>query len=198
MAQIDKKLIQEVRERTGLGMMDCKKALVEANGDVSKAIDLLRKKGGKVATKRAAKETAEGIVYSYIHPGSRVGVLVELNCETDFVARTDDLTKLAQDLAMHIAAMRPLYLSPDEVDSKFLEHEKQMFKEQLIESGKPEKIIDKIVEGKINKLYSDICLLKQPFVKNDQLTVEELVQEVMAKTGENVKVRRFARYEIGA
>ncbi|NRB21621.1 translation elongation factor Ts [Candidatus Dependentiae bacterium] len=198
MAQIDRTLIQAVRDRTGLGMMDCKKALVEAGGDVEKAIDLLRKKGSAVAAKRASKDTGEGIVHAYIHPGSRVGVLVELNCETDFVANTDDVIKLAQDLGMHIAAMRPLYLAPEDIDPKFLEHEKQVFKEQLLESGKPEKLIDKIVEGKVNKLYSDICLLKQSFVKNDQFTVEELVQNVMAKTGEKIKIRRFARYEIGA
>ena len=190
MAQIDRTLIQAVRDRTGLGMMDCKKALVEAGGDDEKAIDLLRKKGSAVAAKSASKDTGEGIVHAYIHPGSRVGVLVELNCETDFVANTDDVIKLAQDLGMHIAAMRPLYLAPEDIDPKFLEHEKQVLKEQLLESGKPEKLIDKIVEGKVNKLYSDICLLKQSFVKNDQFTVEELVQNVMAKTGEKIKIRR--------
>lgn len=190
--------IQQLRQRTGVGMMDCKKALQEANGDMEKAIEILRKKGASIALKRASNVTSEGLVHAYIHPGSKIGVLLEINCETDFVARTEDLKNFAQDVCLHIAAMRPLYVSPDQVDPKFLEHERMMFKEQLQGSGKPEKIIDQIVEGKVNKLYTEICLLKQPFVKNDQLNVEEVLKELIAKLGENIKINRFARFEIGA
>lgn len=198
MAKIELSLIQELRTRTGLGMMDCRKALEESAGDIDKAIELLRKKGAAVAAKRSDRETAQGIVHAYIHPGSQLGVLVEINCETDFVARTQDMADFAKDLCMHIAALKPRYLSPEQVDPTFLEHEKSIFKEQLAGSGKPEKILEQIVEGKIKKLYSDICLLHQPFVKNDQLTVEDAVKQLIAKTGENIKIRRFARFEIGA
>lgn len=198
MAKIDTKLLQQLRERTGLGMMDCKKALEEAGGDIEKAVELLRKRGAAVAAKRGGNVTAEGIVHAYIHPGARVGVLVELNCETDFVARNENMTQFAQDLCLHIAAFKPLYVSPEDVDSKFLEHERSIFKEQMANSGKPDKIIDQIVDGKINKLYSEICLLKQPFIKNDQFTVDDMLKQLIAKTGENIKIRRFARYEIGA
>jgi len=198
MAKIDLSLIQELRTRTGLGMMDCRKALEETNGDIDKAIEVLRKKGAAVAAKRSDKETAQGIVHTYIHPGSQLGVLVEINCETDFVARTQDMQNFAKDLCMHIAAIKPLYLSSADVDPKFLEHERTIFKEQLASSGKSEKILEQIIEGKVKKLYSDICLLQQPFVKNDQLTIEDAVKELIAKTGENIKIRRFARFEIGA
>ncbi len=197
MAKVDIKLIQELRDRTGLGLMDCRKALEEASGDIDKAIEVLRKKGAAVAAKRAGKETAQGIVHAYIHPGSQLGVLVEINCETDFVARNENITQFAQDLCMHIAAMKPVYLSPEDVDPKFLEAEKDIIKKQLLESGKPEKIIDQILQGKVTKLYSEVCLLKQPFVKNDKLTVEQMVQELIAKTGENIRIHRFARFEIG-
>lgn len=198
MATIDKKMIQRLRTITGLGMMDCKKALQETGGDLDKAVELLRKKGATVAAKRSDKETAQGVVHSYIHPGNKVGVLVELNCETDFVANTEDMRKFAQDLALHITAMKPLYLNPEQVDPKFLEHEKEILREQLADSGKPEKIINQIVEGKLKKLYSDICLIKQPFVKNDQLTIQDALQELIGKTGENIKIKQFARFEIGA
>ncbi len=198
MAKIDVKLIQELRDRTGLGMMDCKKALVETDGNVEKAVEILRKKGAAVAAKRSGKETAQGIVYAYIHPGDQVGVLVELNTETDFVAQNDQVKQLARDLGMHIAAMKPLYLAPADVDQKFLEHEKEIIKAQLADSGKPEKIIDQILEGKLKKLYSDICLLNQTFVKNDQMTVEQVLQELMAKMGENIKINQFSRFEVGA
>jgi elongation factor Ts len=195
---IDLKLIQELRAHTGLGLMDCRKALEETNGDLEQAIELLRKKGASVAAKRSDKTTSEGIVSTYIHPGDRIGVLIELNCETDFVARTEDMKKLANDLCLHIAALKPLYLSPEQVDEKFVEHERSIFKEQMANSGKPEKIVVQIIEGKVQKLMSEICLLNQTFVKNDQLTVAEAIQAVVAKTGESIKVRRFARFEIGA
>ncbi len=198
MAKISIKQIQELRERTGLGMMDCKKALEEAGGNIDQAIDILRKKGAAVAAKRAGKATAEGIVHTYIHPGSRIGVMVEVNCETDFVARTDDFQRFTHDLCMHIAAAKPLYLNPEDVDPKFLDHEKTILKEQLADSGKPEKLLNQIIEGKINKLYSEICLLKQTFVKNDQMTIDDVLKELIAKTGENIKIRRFARFEIGS
>lgn len=198
MAKIGMNLIIELRERTGVGMMDCKKALEETNGNVDQAIEVLRKKGTAVALKRADKETSEGVVHAYIHPGARVGVLVEINCETDFVANTSDIKQFAQDVCMHIAALKPLYLTPEDVDPKFIEHEKGILREQLAGSGKPEKVVTQILEGKVEKLYTSICLLKQSFVKNDQLTVDDVLKSLIAKTGENIKIKRFARYEIGA
>jgi len=198
MAKVDMALIQKLRDITGLGMMDCKKALEEANGDVEKAVELLRKKGAAIASKRADKNTTEGLVHAYIHPGARVGVMVEINCETDFVASTDDIKRFASDICMHIAALKPLYLAPENVDAKFIEQEKEIFAEQLKTSGKPEKVIAQILEGKVNKLYDEICLLRQKFVKNDQLTVQDMLNELMAKTGERIQIKRFARYEIGS
>lgn len=190
--------IQELREITGLGMMDCKKALEETDGDIEKAIEFLRKKGAAVAAKRSERETAQGIIHAYIHPGSRIGVMIELNCETDFVARTDEFKNLANDICMHIAALKPLYLVPEEVDPKFLEHEREIAREQLAGSGKPEKIIEQILNGKMQKLYDEICLMRQQFVKNDQKTITDILTDVMAKTGEKIQIRRFARYEIGS
>jgi elongation factor Ts len=197
MAKIDMNLIQQLRERTGLGMMDCKAALVEADGDIEKAIELLRKKGAAVAAKRSGKDTAEGLIHAYIHPGSRIGVLIEINCETDFVARTQDTRDFANDIGMHIAALKPLYLSPEEVDENLLTRERDIFREQVKDSGKPEKMIEQIVEGKVKKMYSEICLLQQTFVKNDQKTVAQVLEELIAKTGENIRIKRFARFEIG-
>ncbi len=198
MTKIDRKLIQELRDRTGLGLMDCRKALEETGGDVEKAIETLRKKGAAVAAKRAGKQTGQGLVHAYIHPGSQIGVLIEINCETDFVARTEMVQKFAHDICLHITALKPLYLSSEDVDPKFLEHEKNILKEQLVNSGKPEKMIDQIVEGKVKKLYTEICLLNQQFVKNDQFTVAQVVENLIAKTGENIKIRRFSRFEVGA
>lgn len=191
-------LIQQLRESTGLGMMDCKKALEEAGGDIDKAIELLRKKGAAVAAKRSGRATTEGLVHAYIHPGSKIGVMVEIDCETDFVARNENIQRFAQDLCLHITAMKPMYLKAEEVDPQFLEREKALAKEQLADAGKPEKIIDQIVEGKIKKLYSEICLMDQTWVKNDQMTVEDMRKELVAKTGENIIIRRFARFEVGA
>jgi len=195
---IDRELIQQLRNITGLGLMDCRKALEETNGDIEKAVELLRKKGAAVATKRAGKETTQGLIHAYIHPGNQIGVLIEIDCETDFVARTEAVRQLAQDVCLHIAALNPLYLAPENVDPTFLEHEKAIIHEQLANSGKPEKILNQIVEGKIQKLYSDICLLQQAFVKNDQITIQQALEELIAKTGENVKIKRFARFAIGA
>lgn len=197
MSKITMELIQQLRDRTGVGMMDCKKALTESDGDIEKAIEILRKRGAAIAAKRGANATAEGLVHAYIHPGSRVGVLLEINCETDFVARTDALKQFASDVCLHIAAMKPLYISPDQVDSSLLDKERCIFKEQLAASGKPEKIIDQIVEGKITKFYSEICLLQQQFIKNDKVTVDDILKGVIAQLGENIKIKRFSRFEIG-
>jgi elongation factor Ts len=198
MSNVSLERVQLLREQTGLGLMDCKKALAEAEGDIEKAIEILRKKGALTAAKRSDKETSQGLVHAYIHPGSRIGVLIEINCETDFVASTQDTKKFANDLCLHIAAAKPLYLNPEDVDPKFLEHEREIFKGQMADSGKPEKVINQILEGKINKLYSEICLMKQTFVMNDQKTIDDLLKELIAKTGENIRIKRFARFEIGA
>lgn len=197
MAKIDRQALQKLRDITGLGMMDCRKALEESGGDIDAAVESLRKKGAVVAAKRSTKETAEGVVSAYIHPGDRIGVMIELNCETDFVANTESVRQFARDLCLHITALKPLYLAPEDVDSKFIEHERSILHDQLADSGKPEKILKQIIEGKVNKLYSEICLLKQTFVKNDQVTVTQALEELIAKTGENIKIKRFARFEIG-
>lgn len=196
--KIDLNLIQQLRDRTGVGMMDCKKALIEANGDMDKAIELLRKKGASVAQKRSGNAMGEGIVEAYIHPGSRVGVLIEINCETDFVARTEDMKRFAQEVCLHIAAFKPLYVSAESMDAAFVEKERQFHRTQLLESGKPEKMVDQIVEGKLKKLASEVCLLQQPFVKNDKETVDDVLKGLIAKMGENIQIRRFVRYEVGA
>lgn len=197
MTKVSLDSIQKLRNMTGLGMLDCKKALEEAGGDIEKAIDLLRKRGTALADKRADRETSQGIVVSYIHPGDQTGVLIELNCETDFVARTNDIKSIAKDLAMHIAACKPVYVSPEQVDASYLAKEKEIAIEQLKSQGKPEAMIEKIIEGKMSKIASEVSLLKQAFVKDEQKTVEELLKELSAKTGENIRVRRFIRFEIG-
>lgn len=197
MSKVSLQAIQELRNLTGLGMMDCKKALEVTDGNIEKAIEELRKKGAAVASKRANNATAEGVVVAYIHPGDQTGVLVELNCETDFVARTATTKTFAYDLAMHIAALKPLFIAPEDVDATFLAKEQEIAREQLINEGKPAAMIDKIVEGKMNRIYSEVCLLKQTFIKDDKKTVEELLKELIAKTGENIKIKRFARFEIG-
>ena len=197
MSKVDIKLIQELREKTGLGMMDCKKALEENSGDIEKSIEALRKKGAAVAAKRSDKVTSQGTICSYIHPGDQIGILVEINCETDFVARTDSVKQFAKDVAMHIAAFKPLAISPEEVDQTLVIKEREILAAQLMQSGKPANIIEQILEGRINKFYAEICLLKQPFMKNDKITVEEELKQLIAKTGENIKIRRFARYQVG-
>lgn len=198
MSKISLEDIQKLRSITSMGMLDCKKALEEAQGDMERAIELLRKKGASIAAKRGDNQTAQGYIHAYIHPGATVGVMVELNCETDFVARNEDFKKLAADVCMHIAAMKPLYLNPEEVDAAWLEKETNLMKEQLKEEGKKPEFMDKIIEGKIQKLYADVCLLQQKFVKNDKMTVQELVSDVIGKMGENIRIKRFARFEIGA
>ena len=198
MVKIDRELIQKLRDHTGLGLMDCRNALQETNGDIEAAIDLLRKKGVIKAAKRSDKVTSEGVVHAYVHPGEKLGVMVEINCETDFVANTDDVRQFAKDLCLHITAMKPLYLKSEDVSPEFLEREKGVLREQLAGSGKPANMLEQIVEGKISRIYSEICLLQQPFIKNDQVTVQDMVVQLISKTGENIVIRRFARFEIGA
>ena len=192
MAEITAALVKELRERTGAGMMDCKKALAATEGDMDKAIDFLREKG--LAAGRIA---AEGLVESYIHGGGRIGVLVEVNCETDFVAKTDAFKSLVKDIAMHIAAANPSYLRREEVPAAELEHEKMVLSEQARNEGKPEKIIEKMVTGRIEKYYKEVCLLEQPFVKDPDKTISDLITESIAKIGENIAIRRFTRYQLG-
>jgi elongation factor Ts len=190
-------LVKELREITGAGMMDCKAALAETNGDLEKAIDYLRTKGMASAAKKSGRVAAEGVVGSYIHAGGKIGVLVEINCETDFVARTDDFQEFVRDVAMHIAAADPRFVSRDEVTADVLEREKVIFREQAAQTGKPANVIDKIVEGKIDKFYGEVCLLEQAFVKDPDQTITQLLTDKVAKIGENIKIRRFARFKLG-
>lgn len=194
---MDAKLVKELREKTGSGMMDCKKALVETDGDIEKAIAFLREKGLAATNKKAGRVAAEGIVESYIHMGGKIGVLVEVNCETDFVAKNEGFQNFVKDIAMHIAAANPLYVVKEEVPTEDLDKEKEILRNQALNEGKPEKIVDKMVEGRIAKYYKEICLMEQPFVKNPDLTIEDLVKEQIMTIGENVKIRRFARFEMG-
>jgi elongation factor Ts len=194
---ITAKEVKELRDRTGAGMMECKSALQEANGDMEGAIDILRARGAAKAAKRAAREASDGAIGSYIHMGGRIGVLVEVNCETDFVAKTDQFQQLVRDIAMHIAAANPTAVNREEIPADLVERERSIFREQMRESGKPEQIWDKIVEGKLEKFYAESTLLEQPFVKNPDQTVGQLITEVSAKTGEKIEVRRFARYALG-
>lgn len=189
--------ITKLRAQTGAGMMDCKKALEEAQGDYDKAVDILRKSGAAKAAKRAGKIAAEGLVASYIHAGGKIGVLVEVNCETDFVAKTDDFKGLVNDIAMHIAAAVPLYLSAEEVPAEVMAREKDVYSEQLKTEGKPEDMIAKIVDGKMSKYYSEVCLLNQAFIKDEDKTIGQLLTDKTAEIGEKITVRRFARYELG-
>lgn len=190
-------MVKELRDKTGAGMMDAKKALVETNGDMDKAVDYLREKGLADASKKAGRIAAEGIVDSYIHMGGKVGVLCEVNCETDFVAKTDDFKELVHDICMHIAAAKPKYVSKEEVDPAELEHERTIIRAQALNEGKPEKIIEKMVEGRIEKYYKDVCLLDQAFVKNPDESIQMLINSKIAKIGEKISVRRFVRYEMG-
>lgn len=197
MAEITAALVKELRERTGAGMMDCKKALSATDGDLEKAIDFLREKGLAAAAKKAGRVAAEGLVEAYIHGGGRIGVLVEVNCETDFVAKTDAFKELVKDIAMHIAATNPSYLKREEVPTAELEHEQAVLAEQAHNEGKPEKIIEKMVAGRIEKYYKEVCLMEQPFVKDPDKTISDLITESIAKIGENISIRRFTRYQLG-
>ena len=196
--QVSAKEVSALRGRTGAGMMDCKKALIETDGDVHKAVDYLKQKGIAKAEKRAGRTAAQGVIESYVHFNSRVGVMVELNCETDFVARTDDFKALAKDIALHVASARPMAVTADEIPESVIEHERSIFEAQVAESGKPEAVHAKIVDGKMRKFLQEQVLLDQMFVKDDKQSVGELVQGVSAKVGENIVVRRVVRYELGA
>lgn len=190
-------MVKELRDKTGAGIMDCKEALNVSVGDFEKAIDYLRKKGMSAATKRSSKAAKDGVIASYIHMGGRIGVLVEVNCETDFVAKTYDFQLLAKDLTMHVAAANPLYVKPEDIPSDIIEREKEIYRSQALAEKKPEKIWDKIVEGKFKKFYEDVCLLNQKFVKDTDITVETLLNNMIAKTGENIVIRRFVRFQLG-
>jgi len=196
-AEISASLVKELRERTGAGMMECKKALMETNGDIEAAITYLKEKGIAKAAKKAGRIAADGLVDAYIHMGGRIGVLVEVNCETDFVAKTDEFKQLVRDIAMHIAAANPEYVSRDDIPASVIEKEREIYKIAALNEGKPEKVVDKIVDGRMEKFYTDVCLLEQPFVKNPDITVQQLLQEKIAKIGENITIRRFVRYERG-
>lgn len=197
MAAVSAAMIKDLRERTGSGMADCKKALVECDGDVEKAIEYLRKKGLAKAAKKAGRVATEGVVASYIHGNGRIGVLVEVNCETDFVARNDDFTGFTRDVAMQIAAMNAQYVSPEEVPQEAIDKERAIRLETAKEGGKPQQVVEKIVDGQIKKWLKEICLLEQPWVKDDKKTIGALTQELVAKLGENIRVRRFVRFELG-
>ena len=190
-------MVKELREKTGAGMMDAKKALVEVGGNMDKAVDYLREKGLASAAKKAGRVAAEGVVDSYIHMGGKVGVLLELNCETDFVALTDDFKTLAHDICIHIAAAKPLCVRKEELDPAMLNHEREIIRAQALNEGKPANIVDKMVEGRIEKYYKEVSLLDQPFVKDPDMTIEQLVNTYIAKIGEKITIRRFARYEMG-
>lgn len=189
--------VKELREKTGAGMLDCKKALEEANGDISKAVEVLREKGLAAAANKAGRVATEGVVESYIHGGGRIGVLVEINCETDFVGKTDQFKEFARDIAMHIAASSPRYVAREEVPAEEIEKEKEILKAQALNEGKPEKIVEKMVEGRIGKYYEEFCLLEQPFIKDPDKTVATLLKEKISTIGENISIRRFVRYELG-
>lgn len=193
---ISAQTVAELRKSTGVGIADCKKALEECNGDQQKATDYLRKQGSMKASKKADRSTSEGLIGSYIHAGGKVGVLVEINCETDFVARTEEFQNLVKDIAMHIAAANPLYVSINEVPKDTIEKEKEIYREQLKKEGKIGEIVEKILLGKIQKYYEDVCLLEQAFIKEEKKKIKELIQEKIAKIGENVVVKRFARYSL--
>ena len=194
---IPAQLVKELRERTNAGFADCRAALVEANGDLEKAISVLRKKGQAAAAKKATREASEGLVGSYIHAGGKIGVLVEINCESDFVARTDAFQQLSHDIAMHIAALDPRYVRREEVTPEMLEKEREIYKAQALATGKPEAIVDKITAGKMEKFYEENCLYEQHFIRDEGITVKELVDAAIAKLGENVAIRRFARFKVG-
>ena len=197
MTTISATLVKQLREKTGAGMMDCKQALVECDADMDKAVDFLRKKGLATARKRAGRAMTEGTVQSYIHMGGKLGVMVEVNCETDFVAKNDDFLNFAKNIAMHIAATNPLGIRPEDVPEAVVNREKDIYQAQALEMGKPENVVPKIVEGKMNKFFKDNCLLNQPYVRNPELAVEDLLNELIAKIGENISIRRFARYQTG-
>ncbi len=195
--EIKAELVKELRQRTGIGMMECKQALQESKGDIDKAIVVLRKKGYARAQDKMSRETTEGIVGSYIHLNGKIGVLLEVNCESDFVARNDEFKELVKNIAMHIAASNPKYVSSEDVSPDVLEQEKDIIKEQFKDSKKPPEIVEKIIQGKLGKFYKEVCLLDQPYIKDDKVSVKQFVASYIAKFGENIQISRFARYELG-
>jgi elongation factor Ts len=197
MSTISAAMVKELREKSGAGIMDCKQALAENDGDMEKAVDFLRKKGLATAAKRAGRATSEGTIQSYIHMGGKIGVMVEVNCETDFVAKTDDFIEFSKNLAMHIAATNPVGITAEDVPDDVIERERSIYREQALEMGKPEKMIDKIVDGKLKKFFKESCLMDQPFVRDPEKTITDYMNEVIAKTGEKVTIKRFARFQVG-
>ncbi|MCX7991631.1 MAG: translation elongation factor Ts [Proteobacteria bacterium] len=195
--EISASAVKELREKTGAGMMECKKALTECNGDMEKAIVYLREKGISVAQKKATRTANEGLITSYIHSGGKIGVLVEINCETDFVARNDEFKEFSKDIAMQIAAVKPLYVKREDVPAEVIDKEKEIYATQAKATGKPEKVIEKIVEGKLEKFYEEVCLLDQPFIKDSSIKVKDLLTQLIAKIGENIQIKRFVRFQIG-
>ncbi|HEX6989996.1 MAG TPA: translation elongation factor Ts [Bacillota bacterium] len=198
MPEITAELVRTLRERTGAGMMDCKRALEATGGDLDRAQEVLRERGLAAAQKKAGRQTAEGVVEAYVHHGGRVGVLIEVNCETDFVARTEDFRAFAHDMAMQVAATSPQYVRRDEVPGELVERERQIYRQQALAEGKPERVVDRIVEGRLDKFFQQICLEEQPFIKDGDRTVRELTQALIARLGENIRIRRFVRFELGA
>ena len=197
MSEITAKMVKELRDKTGAGMMDCKKALGNADGDIEKAIKNLREQGIASAAKKSGRQTSEGIIFSYIHPGDKLGAMVEINCETDFVARTDDFRAFAKDITMQIAAADPRVVTREELSQEDIEAEKEVYRNMAIKDGKPEKIIDKIVSGKLDKHYSEVCLMEQAFVKDTDRMISDIVTDMIAKLGENIQIRRFVRFRLG-
>ena len=195
--EITTALIKELREATSAGVLDCRKALQESSGDLEGAATILREKGLAAVAKRAGRQASEGLIEAYVHPGSRVGVLLELNCETDFVARTDEFQSLAHELALHIAFASPRYLTRDEIPEEEIEQEKHVYRAQALEEGKPESILDRIIDGRLGKFYTQVCLMEQPFVKDEDRSIEDLINDAIAKLGENIVLRRFAHFERG-
>ena len=195
--EIPAKLVKELRERTNAGFSDCRAALVEANGDIEKAIDVLRKKGQAAAAKKATREASEGLIGHYIHAGGKIGVIIEVNCESDFVARTEDFQRICHDIAMHIAALDPRYIRREEVTPEILEHEREIYREQARATGKPEPVIEKIVNGKMEKFYEENCLYEQHFIKDESMTVGEMINALTAKLGERILIRRMVRLKVG-
>ncbi|MBW2682049.1 MAG: translation elongation factor Ts [Deltaproteobacteria bacterium] len=194
---ITAKMVKDLRDKTAAGMMDCKKALTDTGGDMEKAVDLLRQKGLAVAAKRAGRATNQGVVETYIHAGGNLGVMIELGCETDFVAKNDDFRAFARDIAMHIAALNPVAVTREEVSPEVVSREKEIYVQQALDSGKPEAIVEKMVTGKIEKFLSEICLLEQQYVKNPDLSVQDLLNDLVGKMGENISIKRFARFQVG-
>ncbi len=197
MATISAAMVKQLREKTGSGIMDCKEALAECDGDISKSIDFLRKKGLATASKRSGRVMSEGVIKSYIHTGSKLGVLVEINCETDFVSKNDDFIEFAKNIAMHIAATNPVGIRPEDVPEEIINKEKEIYRAQALETGKPEKIVDKIAEGKLQKFYKDNCLMSQAYVRDPNVTIEDLLNGLIAKIGENITIKRFVRFQVG-